>query len=208
MSDTLVTNEEGGRKYDGDKLRYDLLPPGPIRQLVEVLTYGSKKYDDNNWMKVEPQRYVAALMRHLEAWREGEQDDQETSFSHLAHAMCCLTFLMYLDEVPPEPIVELDRLDIDKILEKLKGYNPDIMPMIPCPHNTVYGPVAPDPYDLPSDLKRAIEDAAMPTDFGEDSGPDVKRCKRCDYVENECHCADNDCVNCGYQLDECECLPF
>jgi hypothetical protein len=85
-----------GVKYDAEKLRWDLLPMAPVEQVVGVLTYGAKKYDDENWRKVDNQRsrYYAAAMRHIVAWWLGERDDPESGFHHLAHAMCCLIFLM------------------------------------------------------------------------------------------------------------------
>jgi len=33
-------------------------------------------------------------MRHIVAWWLGERDDPESGFHHLAHAMCCLIFLV------------------------------------------------------------------------------------------------------------------
>lgn len=86
-----------GTKYDQDKLRYDLLPVEPIKQIVGVLTLGAKKYEDNNWQKVEPyrNRYYSACLRHIEAWRIGEIKDPETKIHHLAHAVCCLLFILW-----------------------------------------------------------------------------------------------------------------
>lgn len=88
-----------GRKDDAEKPRWDLLPFGPVREVVEVLTFGAKKYAPDNWQRVpEPRRrYFAAAMRHLTAWYEGEPRDPETGLSHLAHAACCLLFLMHFD---------------------------------------------------------------------------------------------------------------
>lgn len=85
-----------GVKYDHDKPRWDLLPMAPIEEVVEVLTYGAKKYDDENWRRVENQRsrYYAALMRHVVAWWMGERLDPGSKKHHLAHAICCLIFLM------------------------------------------------------------------------------------------------------------------
>jgi hypothetical protein len=84
-----------GRKDDNAKPRWDLLPMGLVEETVKVLTFGAKKYADNNWMKVANfnERYWAALMRHLVAWRSGEINDPETGLSHLAHAVCNLVFL-------------------------------------------------------------------------------------------------------------------
>jgi len=88
-----------GSKYDSDKLRYDLLDPVFMEGIVDVLTTGAQKYADNNWNKVpDPQnRYYAAAMRHLQAWRKGEKLDSETGKSHLYHAACCLMFLGWFD---------------------------------------------------------------------------------------------------------------
>ena len=36
-------------------------------------------------------------MRHLWAWKEGEQVDSESGKNHLAHAMCCLFFMLERD---------------------------------------------------------------------------------------------------------------
>lgn len=89
-----------GRKYDSGKLRYELLPMAPIDEVVRVLTIGAQKYDDENWRQVEDgeNRYYAAAMRHLSAWRQGENIDPETGRSHLAHAICNLVFVMELHE--------------------------------------------------------------------------------------------------------------
>jgi hypothetical protein len=89
------TATTGGRKFDGGKLQYGLLPPLALKATVEILTFGAEKYEPDNW-KVVPdskRRYFDAMQRHLWAWKEGEQDDPETGKNHLAHAMCCLMFL-------------------------------------------------------------------------------------------------------------------
>ena len=88
-----------GEKFDTDKDRWELLPWEAVRQIVRVLTYGAKKYDDNNWQLVPnmDNRYFAALLRHLVAWRSGEQIDAESGLPHLAHAACCILFLLWKD---------------------------------------------------------------------------------------------------------------
>jgi hypothetical protein len=84
-----------GRKFDNDKLRYDLVPPLALEEMVKVLTFGAQKYDPDNWQKVpdSKRRYFAALQRHLWAWKQGETVDKESGIHHLAHAACCLYFL-------------------------------------------------------------------------------------------------------------------
>lgn len=85
-------------KFDGDKLRIDLVPPSATRALAEVLTLGARKYKPNNWRNcTDMSRYEAALLRHLLAYREGETHDQETGMPHLWHMMTNIAFLIELD---------------------------------------------------------------------------------------------------------------
>ena len=87
------------RKFDTDKIRYDLVPPKAIKQLAEVLTFGAKKYKPNNWRNnTDLSRYEGALLRHFEAYRMGEILDEETGMPHLAHALTNLVFLLELTD--------------------------------------------------------------------------------------------------------------
>lgn len=90
---------EKGIKYDNSKLRWDLLPIGEIEKIVDILTFGANKYSDNNWQHVDnaTERYYAALLRHLTAWRKGEKIDPESGREHLSHVACNIIFLMWLD---------------------------------------------------------------------------------------------------------------
>ena len=93
------TATTGGRKFDGGKLQYGLIPPNALKETVEILTFGAEKYETDNWKKVpdSKRRYFDAAQRHLWAWKSGEQNDQETGKNHLAHAMCCIMFLLERD---------------------------------------------------------------------------------------------------------------
>jgi len=98
--ETLVVNDQGGVKADSGKLEWTLLPWKSLREIVEVLMYGNCKYpcpSNANWKKVEPDRYKKALMRHVVAWLDGEKVDEETGKSHLAHAGCCILFLLWFE---------------------------------------------------------------------------------------------------------------
>jgi hypothetical protein len=95
-----VTNEKGGTKADGLKPRPTLLlrsMPDAVQSVIRILEYGAKKYDDNNWKKVEAHRYDDAALRHILAYLSGEELDKETSESHLSHAITCLLFRLQLD---------------------------------------------------------------------------------------------------------------
>jgi len=83
-----------GRKYDSEKPQLYLLPPKSLYEVGKVLTFGAEKYDPHNWRKVDDlqNRYSSAAMRHILAHIDGEDLDEETGLSHLAHAICCLMF--------------------------------------------------------------------------------------------------------------------
>jgi hypothetical protein len=87
-----------GRKFDSEKLRVDLLPIGALLEVAEVVTYGAKKYDENNWQNVRPvSRYYGAALRHLWARARGETHDPESGLPHLAHAACCILFMLSVE---------------------------------------------------------------------------------------------------------------
>jgi hypothetical protein len=90
-----------GLKLDNGKPRWDLLPMHEVGQVVRVLTNAAtEKYSDENWKIVveeTPEKYFAAAMRHIVAWKEGEIIDPEYNLPHLAHAICNLLFLTFND---------------------------------------------------------------------------------------------------------------
>ncbi len=96
-----------GRKDDGAKIRTDLLPIRALLAVAEVMTFGASKYGANNWQNVKPKsRYFGAALRHLFARALGELSDPETGLPHLAHASCCVLFLLSgdLGHDPPEAL--------------------------------------------------------------------------------------------------------
>ncbi len=158
-----------GRKDDGAdgrgaiKPRYDLLPPSAVEQIVQVLNFGAIRYADDNWQKV-PQleaRYYAALQRHLTAWRKGEMYDTDSGLPHLAHAGCCLLFLLSNQIGFDRSLTRQEQLDadVDELLAQSPDYDPKTFYAAPgaCPD-------APIPYEL------AAEDAdEWPGDKGYDA---------------------------------------
>ena len=99
---------EQGRKFDGGKLRYDLLPVHALEEVTRVITLGAEKYDPENWRRVPEgrRRYTAAAFRHIEAWRKGETTD-EIGTHHIANAISNLMFILEkelqgLEDVPEE----------------------------------------------------------------------------------------------------------
>lgn len=88
-----------GKKLDAGKYRFSLLPIRSVVEIVKVLEFGAKKYDVNNWQHVPDAetRYFDAAMRHLIAFKEGEKLDEESGLHHLAHAGCCVLFMLWFE---------------------------------------------------------------------------------------------------------------
>lgn len=92
-------NETSGSKHDQKKPKWHLLPLLVIQKVVEVLTFGAIKYSENNWKSIDDyfNRYLSATLRHITARQNGEILDEESKLPHLAHAICCLIFIMWFD---------------------------------------------------------------------------------------------------------------
>lgn len=86
-----------GRKHDAGKIRWSLLPWGALEEVVKVLEHGAQKYSPGNWVKVEPERYEEALLRHVVARQKGEKNDPDSKLSHLAHIVCDALFLIWFE---------------------------------------------------------------------------------------------------------------
>lgn len=97
--DVAFTKTTAGVKYDNGKPQWSLLPFRALTQVVEVLTYGAKKYAPDNWKRVPDarRRYIDAGFRHFTAYASGETHDPETGKHHLAHAICCMLYLVAFD---------------------------------------------------------------------------------------------------------------
>lgn len=89
-----------GMKFDSNKPRFSLLPKGCVNAVIDVLEFGAKKYEKDNWQQVDnaKERYYNAAMRHIDLWWNGEKIDSETGIHHLAHAATNLFFLKWFDE--------------------------------------------------------------------------------------------------------------
>lgn len=97
-----MPNNEG-TKYDGDKLRYDLIPTGPLAEVAKVYTIGAKKYDDRNWeLGLKWGRVYGALQRHANAFWSGERLDPKDGQHHLASVVWCALALMEYERTHPE----------------------------------------------------------------------------------------------------------
>jgi hypothetical protein len=92
MADPSTWPKDQGRKDDTDKADWSVIPWGAMERVVRVFETGVKRYGRENWRLVEdgPRRYFSATMRHLLAWRGGQELDPTSGLPHLAHAIACL----------------------------------------------------------------------------------------------------------------------
>jgi hypothetical protein len=98
----LVIQEESaptGIKHDQDKPDMSLLSNIALIKVAQVMTFGKRKYSAHNWRGgFVWSRPLAAAARHIYAYIGGEDKDPETGLSHLAHACCCLFFVLEFEE--------------------------------------------------------------------------------------------------------------
>jgi Domain of unknown function (DUF5664) len=88
-----------GVKHDQEKPDMSLLSNTALTKIAQVMTFGKKKYSAHNWRGgFVWSRPLAAAARHVYAYIGGEDKDPETGLSHLAHACCCLFFILEFEE--------------------------------------------------------------------------------------------------------------
>lgn len=92
LPDSLDPKGEAGSK----KCPLHLIPPVAMEQTAWVHKHGGKKYGEFNWRKSEVcvTTYVAAILRHLNAFRDGEDLDPESGLPHLAHIGASVNILL------------------------------------------------------------------------------------------------------------------
>jgi hypothetical protein len=90
-------------KFDNNKLPLHLLSTEAMNQTAAVLAFGAEKYAAHNWRKgFVWSRPLSAAMRHITAFNAGEDKDPESGLSHLAHAACCIMFLLEFEKTHKE----------------------------------------------------------------------------------------------------------
>ena len=99
-----------GQRNDEGKLRFDLIPVGPLEEVARAYTVGATKYADRNWEQgIKWGRMFAALCRHLYKWWAGESRDKEGQH-HLAavvfHAMALIEFEKTHPELDDRPTTD------------------------------------------------------------------------------------------------------
>jgi len=78
--------KEIGARFTEGKNRHDLIPPFVLDELSKVYTYGTIKYDDENYLKglKWKKEVIGPMLRHLWKWIRGEKIDKESGCHHMA----------------------------------------------------------------------------------------------------------------------------
>lgn len=90
---------ENDGKEDASKPILSRVPPEIILAIEKVREYGCRKYPEDSWKDVEPQRYWEAALRHmLAAWKDYRAVDPESGLPHIWHIACNLAFMIKLEK--------------------------------------------------------------------------------------------------------------
>lgn len=122
--DSKMGQQSAGRFSEG-KIRHDLVAPWALNEIARVYTYGTIKYDDDNWWKgLKWKKDVfGCILRHIWKWFRGEKYDDESGLHHLAHAAWnCMTLIEYerngigIDDRVPHVLDLMDKAEKDRRL--------------------------------------------------------------------------------------------
>jgi hypothetical protein len=82
-----MTTELGDRYNRGKApLSYLMQFPSAVEGLCRVAEFGASKYSRYNWKQgLDHMELVDSLLRHLSAYADGQDVDEESGFSHLDH---------------------------------------------------------------------------------------------------------------------------
>lgn len=124
---------EKAKHFDTGKPDLSQLPYASLAAIAEVFMYGATKYGKANYERgFESWKLVASALRHIYKYQAGEDKDDESGLSHLAHAATNLIMLMHtialgtnIDTrpvrdgiigapVPPKPVLEPGTYEVDE----------------------------------------------------------------------------------------------
>jgi hypothetical protein len=92
-----------GVKHDGGKPPLALLPTEPLMEVARVMAIGATKYGTFNWAAgISYIRVLSAVLRHIFQYLGGQDKDEESGLSHLAHAVCGLLFVLQYEHTHKE----------------------------------------------------------------------------------------------------------
>ena len=97
--------EQGSTGYPDDnpktaigltKPSVSAIPPIALYHLGAAMSDGKQKYGLMNWRehRVTGSVYYDAMMRHMNAWWDGQETAEDSGHHHLAHAMACMAIIL------------------------------------------------------------------------------------------------------------------
>lgn len=100
VEETRVTDPATGGQKGAKPEKYSMIPAWPLSEIARVYGFGANKYERDNWRKGYAWSLsLDALMRHIELFRSGVSEDNETGYHHLAHAAFHLNTLMEFERL-------------------------------------------------------------------------------------------------------------
>ena len=107
LSETPMQTQERAMKASLDSPEKNnrpalhLIPRMLLWGVGSVLAFGARKYAAHNWRKGLPYSELGrAALGHVSLWLDGESTDPESGLPHLAHAACCIAFLLEYTSYP------------------------------------------------------------------------------------------------------------
>lgn len=85
----IYVNEHGGRQ-SYVSCRMDLIPPENLLLLGQCLSFGAKKYGENNWRQITEQENINHALVHLVKWLSGDREEP-----HLVNTLARVNFALW-----------------------------------------------------------------------------------------------------------------
>lgn len=82
--------------FGAAKVEIDKVPPALLLNVADAMAFGAAKYGPYNWRtaKISSSVYYAAMMRHIQAWWDGEDLAPDSKVHHLAHAAASIALIL------------------------------------------------------------------------------------------------------------------
>ena len=131
--ETKDTNPKDGAATS--RLDMTLVPQSSIAYAALAFTEGALKYGAVNWRVagVRASVYVAACLRHLFKWYNGEEVDPKTGVPHLANALACLAVLVDAYEIGKLHADRPPRQNLGDLLTRFEGKVRDLQQQLKNP---------------------------------------------------------------------------
>mmetsp|Transcript_22779 Transcript_22779/g.10970 ORF Transcript_22779/g.10970 Transcript_22779/m.10970 type:complete len:131 (+) Transcript_22779:2138-2530(+) len=111
------TQDNNNKQEKKKKSRLELVPPSLIWELGRVFSFGAEKHGENSWtQESDIDKLTGSYLRHLNRWRQGEDNDKESGLSHLLHAIADISIIFLITSVTTpdgkEPSEEYNMTDL------------------------------------------------------------------------------------------------